>query len=619
MTTFSRTPLCNRADIQRFEQEMPFDQRLAARSIYDLFVATAQRHPQRIGLTMIMTGAADEQPRRINYREMLGLIRRAANMFDAIGGKRPGVAYMLPNLIETHATLWGAETAGFAVPINFLLQPDHIAELIQASGATILVALGPHPHLDIWEKAQLVKGLLPHITLIRVVPPATPAAQDVLDFHATLDRYPADRLLMAPGSGDDISAYFHTGGTTGTPKLVAHTHRSQIVSAFGGSVMLHMSDQDVFTSGFPLFHVAGTIICGLSCFMSGGEVLILSPVGFRNPAMVSGFWKIVEKYQATLVGAVPTALGAILDVPIDGADISSVRVGICGAASLPRAVGERFEQLTGKHLHEVLGMTESSGLTCIDPAGGERGPGSVGYALPYTQVEIRQLNADGSVGPVCACEEIGVLTVRGDTVSPGYKNVEQNTGVFSDGLLNSGDLAYTDAVGRIYVAGRAKDLIIRSGHNIDPLMIENVMTTHPAVALAAAVAQPDAYAGEIPVCYVTLRPGASVTDTELHAHAQTHIAERPAWPRHIYLIDVMPVTNVGKIYKPQLRVDAAKRLVQHIVTEDLGLSDARIHVADGGKRGLKVSVVLPESLAQQVSKVTAALADFVFESSVAVG
>ena len=191
--------------------------------------------------------------------------------------------------------------------------------------------------------------------------------------------------------------------------------------------------------------------------------------------------------------------------------------------------------------------------------------------------------------------------------------------MFSDGLLNSGDLAYTDAVGRIYVAGRAKDLIIRSGHNIDPLMIENVMTTHPAVALAAAVAQPDAYAGEIPVCYVTLRPGASVTDTELHAHAQTHIAERPAWPRHIYLIDVMPVTNVGKIYKPQLRVDAAKRLVQHIVTEDLGLSDARIHVADGGKRGLKVSVVLPESLAQQVSKVTAALADFVFESSVAVG
>lgn len=620
MTTFSPTPLRTPADIARFEQEMPFAQRLPARSIYDLFAASAERHPERTALTMLMTGAADEQPRRVNYRELLGLIRRAANMFTAIGGARPGVAYMLPNLIETHATLWGAETAGFAVPINFLLHAEHIADLVQASGARILVTLGPHPQLDIWEKALEVKKLLPKIQLVRVAPPGTPAADGVLDFGETLLQYPADRLSFGePGRDGDIAAYFHTGGTTGTPKLVAHTHHSQIVAAFGGSVMLHMSEQDVFPSGFPLFHVAGTIICGLSCFMSGVEVLILSPAGFRNPAMVGGFWKIVEKYRATLLGAVPTALGAILETPLDGADISSVRVGICGAASLPRAVGERFEQLTGKHLHEVLGMTESSGLTCIDPAGGERGPGSVGYPLPYTQVAIRRLNADGSLGEVCAPNEIGVLTVRGPTLSPGYKNPAQNKGVFGDGMLNSGDLAYTDSDGRVYVAGRAKDLIIRSGHNIDPVMIENVMAKHPAVALAAAVAQPDAYAGEMPVCYVSLRPGASVTDAELHAHAEAHIAERPAWPKHIYIIDLMPVTNVGKIYKPQLRVDAAQRLVQRIVGETLGLGQARVEVAEGGKRGMKVTVSLPQAHATAAAAVTEALAGFIFESAVAVG
>ena len=108
-----------------------------------------------------MSGAEDEQPRRVNYGELLGLVRRAANLFAALSGPRPGVAYMLPSLIETHATLWGAETAGYAVPINFLLQPEHIAALLRASGASVLVALGPHPMLDIWQKALALRDQVP--------------------------------------------------------------------------------------------------------------------------------------------------------------------------------------------------------------------------------------------------------------------------------------------------------------------------------------------------------------------------------------------------------------------------------------------------------------------------
>ena len=147
-----------------------------------MFIAGAQRQPERTALTMLMTGAPDEQPRRVSYAQLLGLVRRAANLFTALGGPRPGVAYMLPSLIETHATLWGAETAGYAVPINFLLQPAHIAELLEASGARILVALGPHPQLDIWQKALQVREQLPALTLLRVAPPGTPAAEGVLDF-----------------------------------------------------------------------------------------------------------------------------------------------------------------------------------------------------------------------------------------------------------------------------------------------------------------------------------------------------------------------------------------------------------------------------------------------------
>ena len=335
--------------------------------------------------------------------------------------------------------------------------------------------------------------------------------------------------------------------------------------------------------------------------------------------MVSGFWRIVERHRVTLAGAVPTSMGAVLkeEVPVGDADLrADYAHGFCGAASLPLAVGERFREDGG--LYEVYGMTEASGLIAIDPTAAPGGAGSVGFPLPYTEVVIRRLKADGSLGVPCVTGEVGVLTVRGPTVSPGYRDPEHNRGVFVDGTLNTGDLAYTDASGRIHIAGTAKDLIIRSGHNIDPLMIESAMQRHPAVALAAAVAMPDAYAGELPVCYVALRPGVVVTEAELREHAESVIAERPAWPRHIYVIDAIPLTSVGKIYKPPLRRDAAARLVKQVVQQQLGLQDAEVQAREGGPRGLTVSVSLPHAQRASLSQVRQALSDYLFELELSV-
>ncbi|MGZ5712780.1 MAG: AMP-binding protein [Caldimonas sp.] len=609
----------NRDDLARFEAEMTLEQRLPERSILDVFVAGAARWPDRTAITMLMTGADDEQPRRVSYRELLGLVRRAANVFAALGGPRPGVAYMLPSLVETHATLWGAEAAGYAVPINFLLQPEHIAGLLEASGARILVALGPHPVLDIWQKALALRARLPGLTLLRVGAPGAPLEEGVLDFHAALLAQPDDRLVFGePGGDGDVAAYFHTGGTTGMPKLVSHTHRSQLVAALGGAVLGDMRPSDTLTATLPLFHVGGTIFCALSAFMAGVGLLIMSPGGLRNPAMVQGFWRLAGRYGATLVGAVPTSMGAVLEAPLEGADIGAVRAGFCGAASLPPAVGERFRQVTGRGLYEVYGMTEASGLIAIDPVAGEGGVGSVGWALPCTRVVVCRLEADGRLGPPCVPHEIGVITVRGPHVSPGYRNPAHDAGIFEGGVLNSGDLGYTDDEGRIHIAGRAKDLIIRSGHNIDPLMIENAMAAHPGVALAAAVGMPDAYAGELPVCYVALRPGASVTEDELHEHAQRTIGERPAWPKQIHIVETIPLTTVGKIYKPQLRCDAASRLLARLVRDELALPEAQIEVSEGGRRGMRVSVILPEAARHSAPAVEQALAGYLFESRVAV-
>jgi len=306
-------------------------------------------------------------------------VRRAANLFTTLGGARHGVAYMLPSLVETHATIWGAETAGYAVPINFLLQTEHVAALIEASGAKILVALGPHPVLDIWSKALALRERIPGLTLLRVAAPGTPLEAGVLDFHRALMAQPDDRLVFgAAGQDDDVAAYFHTGGTTGTPKLVAHTHRSQLVAALGGVVLGDMREDDILTGTLPLFHVGGTIFCALSVFMAGSSLLVMSPGGLRNPAMVQGFWRLVARHRASLVGAVPTSVGAVLESPLEGADLAAVRAGFCGAASLPPATRERFRQVTGKNLFEVYGMTEASGLIAIDAVAGGGGGGSVG-------------------------------------------------------------------------------------------------------------------------------------------------------------------------------------------------------------------------------------------------
>ncbi len=619
MALLNDRPVRDLDTLAQFEAAMTLAQRLPERSILDVFISAAARQPERTAITMLMSGAPDEQPRRVNYRELLGLITRSANLFSSLGGPRPGVAYMLPSLIETHATLWGAETAGYAVPINFLLQVDHIAALLEASGARILVALGPHPVLDIWQKAVQLRNRVPGLMLVRVAPPDTPSEAGVIDFHAALVAQPEDRLTFGePGRDGDVAAYFHTGGTTGVPKLVAHTHRGQLVAALGGAVLGDMRASDTLTATLPLFHVGGTIFCGLSAFMAGVGLLVMSPGGLRTPAMVQGFWRLAAQYGATLVGAVPTSVGAVLDVPLDGADITAVRAGFCGAALLPPATGERFRQVTGRGLYEVYGMTEASGLIAIDPVAGDGGIGSVGWALPYTRVEIRRLGADGQLGAICATGEVGVISVRGPHVSPGYRNPEHNAGVIQDGTLNSGDLGYTDGGGRIHIAGRSKDLIIRSGHNIDPVMIENAMAAHPAVALAAAVGTPDAYAGELPVCFVALRPGVNVSEAELHAHAQQSIGERPAWPKHFYIVDAIPVTSVGKIFKPELRCDAAARMVSSLLRTQLNLPEAQVQVSTGGPRGMCVSVTLPESARLAVAVVEQALDAYLFEARVGV-
>jgi fatty-acyl-CoA synthase len=171
----------------------------------------------------------------------------------------------------------------------------------------------------------------------------------------------------------------------------------------------------------------------------------------------------------------------------------------------------------------------------------------------------------------------GILRLRGPNVGPGYTDARNDAGVFTgDGWLITGDIGHRDANGYLHVTGRSKDVIIRSSHNIDPVVIEDALLRHPEVLMAAAVGAPDEYAGEMPVAFVSLRPGSQLEASELAEFAQRYIPERPAYPKTIYVLDALPMTAIGKLFKPALRVIAAQsvlqdRLARHGLSADVGV------------------------------------------------
>lgn len=612
MNTF---PLRHEQDILTFETEAPLETRIPC-TVYEVFKRIGKAAPDSTALSMVMTGEDDEAVRHVSYGQLLSDITAAANLFADIGGVGVGVAYMLPALITTHEVLWGAEAAGYAVPLNPLLNVDELVSLIQVSGAKVLVSTSREMSAELAIKAAQIHSRIPALTVLQVGSGKSnlQAEEGVIDFHVATLKQPCDKLVFdRPQDPDAIVAYFHTGGTTGTPKLVAHTNKNQLAAALGAAVMLGINADDVASNGMPLFHVGGTIASSLAFFMQGARVVTLSPTGMRNPAMIKNFWRIVERQKVTIFGAVPTALSALLNVPVNG-DLKLVRYGITGAAAIPRKVAEGIMAMTGRRLHEVLGMTESGGVTAIDPAVAQPTLGSVGLRLPYTQVTVRRRGEDGQWSQECATGEIGVLFVRGPHVSPGYIGVHAGAETpFGQGELNTGDLAFKDSEGKLHIAGRAKDLIIRSGHNIDPAMIEAAFLEHPSVAAAAAVGQIDAYAGELPICYVVLKPGVQESTQALAEFAKVRINERPAWPKAVYLIETLPVTTVGKVYKPALRADAARRALTDLLGAVAGAAFVDVTVTEGGPRGLRATVNLKLPSAQVLAAIDDSLGHYLIE------
>jgi acyl-CoA synthetase (AMP-forming)/AMP-acid ligase II len=576
-------------------EAVPLADRGLPGTTYELLVRAAGLWPDRVALTVLPDGYRWEQPTERTFAELLADVHRYANAFHALGVRRTdGVALLAPNCDEFITATLGAELAGIAAPINGGLSGEHIVELLRRSGARVLVAAGPDIAPEIWDKARTIAREAGIENLLALRPTGGGAAEEgmhpvagvrVGHLSALAAEQPQDRFVGEPPSATDLAALFHTGGTTGTPKLAAHTHANEVSDAWMIAAIGLLDAESVVFAALPLFHVNALVVTLLAPLFKGQRVVWAGPLGYRDTKLFANFWRVVERYRISFMSGVPTIYAALADRPVD-ADISSLRFALVGASPLPKAVREKFESATGAPLLEGYGLTEAtcaSARSFVDhPV-----PGSVGQRLPYQQVKTIEVTADGGWIDL-PTGEVGVLAIGGPTVFLGYVVDQGPDGPVLDGLgklhqgwLDTGDLAWVDDDGFIHLAGRAKDLIIRGGHNIDPAVIENALMAHPAVSAAQAVGRPDVHSGEVPVAFVTLAAGTEATPEELRAWASDRVPEQAAAPKTVTVLDTIPVTLVGKPFKPALRAEATREAVAEALRDVPGVTGVRA-VVEGG-------------------------------------
>lgn len=571
----SRPSLGTAAALREFES-VPYDERIAAKSTYDVIRLAAAAQPDKPALVFLPASDPQEPGVTLTYREFAGGVTQAANVFHALGvGSGDVVSLLGPLLPQSFFTLFGGEAAGIANPVNPLLEASQVAEILRAARTKVLVTVGPKLSAEIWDKVNRIRGELPELTAVVCIGGAPADVPGVFSWDELAKAQPADRLVSGRRiEADDVAAYFHTGGTTGMPKLVRHTHRNEV---YQGWVIGLMLPSNAILFGLPLFHVGGALTQGLGSFAAGATLVIVSPAGWRNPASVRNAWKLVERFKPRVFGGVPTVLAAALNVPLEGADVSSIKFCSGGGSAIPVAVAQAYQSQFNAPVLEVYGMTETSSVHTMSYPDRPVRLGSVGHAVPYSHVRIVEIGKDGKWAD-CAPGRIGVVAMSGPGVFSGYLSDKHNRDAFIEpGWVNSGDLGRLDDDGYLWITGRAKDLIIRGGHNIDPAPVEELLFRHPAVAFAAVVGEPDAYAGELPVAYVQPKAGMKPDAQEIKTFLAQHTPERAATPVHVYVIDAIPLTGVGKVFKPQLRWDAAERKVRAMLA-DLEQGGVRIAV-----------------------------------------
>lgn len=576
----------HRAIIQEFRVE----ELLPAMTTYECIRTAAALDPSKPAIVQLMSADLEEPPRELSYSRLVALLEKAANLFSELSeGEDVAVGLMLPMVPEALIATWAAQTAGVACPINPYLEVDAVTGILNAARATVLVTgtsvFGP----GCWDKLDEIRARVPTLNRVLMVD----CNSDDNEFMQEVESREAGRLIFEMSTDPDRDImYLPTGGTTGAPKLVRMTHRGQLLNSWSCGAVMGSEPEGVVGHAMPNFHVGGLNVVALRAIIYSQTLLTLTVDGFRNPGVVKGFWDIAKHYRMTSVLATPTTASAILAVTDSDSEGHCIHTFNSGASTVPVELMRSFHRRFGIWLREVWGMSEIHGVvTANRPTGKEPLVGSVGRLLPYHVVTAVEVDEDNNFVRECARGERGVLVVDGPGVVPGYVDSALDREFFVGSvpggrrLANTGDLGMVDEDGNAWIFGRAKDVIIRGGHNIDPKLVEEVLAAHPDVLNAAAIGQPCPSKGELPVAYVELKAGSTTTVDELLQLCRQKVQERAAIPVEIIQLTQMPLTAVGKVNKPALRVDAMCRVSEAVAKSVIGvLGEVTVRVDEAGAR-----------------------------------
>ena len=498
-------------------------------------------HPTVVHMLAEATRAAGDatalvlNEERLTYAQYLRCVAGFAQALRRLGARGSRVALICSNSLDMPIATFAAHAAGAqAVPINPAYTARELEHILRDAEPAVLVH-----DADVRATVEPIAAALRIPHRIEVGGAA----------GATLTRCRDDAALVLPEplpSPDDLASLQYTGGTTGLPKGVNITHAQMSVNISQREAALptRPGDEAVLCM-MPLFHVFAAAMCLHLAAYCRGRLVILPR--YKPEAVL----ELIERERITRLPAGPTVfIGLLAHERFAGTDFSSLRTAYSGSAPLPEATLAQWLAATGTPILEGFGQTEAGPVLTYVREGAQLRPGSVGPALPLTEIQIVDVESGTRVLPV---GEMGEVRARGPQIMSGYRNRPQETAeALRDGWLYTGDIGELDAEGWLYIRDRKKDMAIVGGYNVYPREVDEVLFAHADVKEAACAGVPDPYYGEAIRAYVVLKPGARAGAEDILAHCRANLA-RYKVPGRIYFLSELPRTTVGKIDRIALR------------------------------------------------------------------
>ncbi|MFL1407304.1 long-chain-fatty-acid--CoA ligase [Marinobacter sp. M1N3S26] len=532
---------------------------LSGRAVHDMLTDAARRWPERSAIHFM--------GREISYRELDDLVSRAAKGLQRLGVK-PGVhvGLYLPNSPHCIISFMGVLRAGGVVVNYSPLDAERILEHKIADSETDLIITVDLqtllPRIAQFMGDSRLKGLVVGSVAEFAGAPdqlrnqmasagelSEVPSDGVTTFAALLDNVGDFQPYPEARAPDSLAVLQYTGGTTGAPKGAMLTHRSISSAAdqLGAALVTTVSPgEERILAVLPPFHIYAIMVNMLFGLRDGAT--LYQQLRFDPKQAL----ETIQQERITVFPAVPTMLSALLSYPeLENYRLDSLKLCNSGGAPLPVELQQRFRERAGCTVKEGWGMTETSTVGTFTPQGMTAPAGSCGVAVPGVDLQILSMDGEETMQPP---GERGELCIKGPNMMQGYWKRDDATAesMSSQGYFRTGDVAFMDEDGFIYIVDRTKDMIICSGYNVYPRNIEEAIYEHPAVSEVSVIGVPDSYRGQSPRAYVTIMDGMPHPTLQ---DMQTFLRSRLGKHEMIQSMEIrdeLPKTPVGKLSKKEL-------------------------------------------------------------------